>query len=89
MNSRLSFEQKYELIYNLLMKSGRSMSAFEIGKELGYSTGTPMREVLDWMVDTERAKSERRDHRLGNALYYRINPIFASHRHDDISVQND
>ena len=74
MNSRLDFEQKTEAIYYLLVRSGRSMSANEVGKSLGYSTGHPVRKALDWMVDTERAKAERRGYSLGDFLYYRINP---------------
>lgn len=88
MNKRLSLEQKSEAIYSLLMKTGRSMSAFEIGRELGYSTGTPMRKALDWMVDTERAITERRDHRLGTASYYRINPVYAYHMTHDTKWAN-
>lgn len=82
MNKRLSFEQKYELVYGLLLKSGRSMSAYEIGKHFGYSSGKAFREVLQWMVETERAKSEERDFRMGKAIYYRLNPVFANHRQD-------
>ena len=89
MNKRLSFEQKYELVYGLLVRAGRSMSAFEIGRELDYSSGKAVRKVLDWMVDTERAKAERRKHRLGSALYYRINPEFANHRQDNTFVSHD
>lgn len=74
MEQRLNFAQKYEEIYSLMQKTNHSMSAFEVGKRLGYATGYPVRKVLNYMVEIETAKVERRHHRLGDALYYRLNP---------------
>lgn len=86
MNKRLSFEQKAEAIYNLLGNAGRSMSAWEIGRELGYSSNKPIRDTLTWMLETERAKGEVRNHRFGEAMYYRINPAYVQHRQDSFEV---
>lgn len=88
MNERLSFEQKAELIYNLLIRVGRSMSAWEIGRELGYSSNKSVQGVLNWMVDTGRAKAEERSHRFGTALYYRIDPVYA-YNHFRVGVANE
>jgi len=77
MNIRISKQQKAEKVQHILVRSGRSMSAWEIGREMGYAGGTPVREVLNALVDLDVLRSVSLPHRLGRAVYYRMNVVYA------------
>lgn len=51
MRQRLSDQQKVQGILNILAASPYPLSRNELGKRLGFKTGTPLAEQIDYLKD--------------------------------------
>lgn len=79
MKRRLTWEQKFEEVRAIMLRTNHSVSAYEVGRALGYANGQAVTGILKWMVDTERAMCETRKHNLGEITYYRLSPAYVYH----------
>lgn len=75
MRKKLTDAQKLVACENVLKRSLYPKTAYEIGREIGFANGKPVREILDFIVSEGKAFCDLKDYRGRPTCYYYIAEI--------------